>query len=176
MDLYEDLIEQAEALATKDRRKPKQANLRRAVSSMYYALFHFLVDQTCQIMLGSSNSQTPYRHVLGRAFVHTVMKQACTSFGGGTLKDSVIKGLPRNKSGNYVIPPEIQKIASLFTEIQDWRHLADYDLSEKFIRSDVLTLIEQSKHHMSQFSSSKNSDEKRFFLVCLLAWKEISGR
>jgi hypothetical protein len=44
--VHEDLLEQAVTLATLDVRKPKQANLRRAVSSVYYAVFHLLVDES----------------------------------------------------------------------------------------------------------------------------------
>jgi uncharacterized protein (UPF0332 family) len=38
--LHDDLLAQAEHLARVDKKKPKQANLRRAVSAAYYALFH----------------------------------------------------------------------------------------------------------------------------------------
>jgi hypothetical protein len=43
--VHEDLLEQAVRLAMLDVRRPKQANLRRAVSSAYYAVFHLLVDE-----------------------------------------------------------------------------------------------------------------------------------
>src|SRR5208337_2257920 len=42
MSLHAELLDQAEQLAQLDPRRPKQANLRRAVSSAYYALFHLL--------------------------------------------------------------------------------------------------------------------------------------
>ena len=45
--MYDDLLEQARILAKLDVKKPKQANLRRAVSSAYYAVFHFLVHEAC---------------------------------------------------------------------------------------------------------------------------------
>lgn len=44
MTLHHDLLEQAEHLAKRETKKPKQASLRRAVSSAYYALFHLLVS------------------------------------------------------------------------------------------------------------------------------------
>jgi len=84
--VHEDLLEQAVKLAKLDVKKPKQVNLRRAVSSAYYALFHLLVDEACRIQIGTQHNQAPFRHVLGRAFLHGVMKEACRSFGGGTLK------------------------------------------------------------------------------------------
>jgi uncharacterized protein (UPF0332 family) len=40
MALAEDLLEQAFLLLNKESKNPKQASLRRAVSTAYYALFH----------------------------------------------------------------------------------------------------------------------------------------
>jgi hypothetical protein len=104
------------------------------------------------------------------------MKQACKSFAGGSLKDSVQKGLPKNQAGVYTIPQQIQEIAAAFTELQDKRHTADYDLSEKFTRSDVLTLISEACSSVARFQKLPSSDEKRFFLACLWAWKELANR
>jgi hypothetical protein len=92
--VHEHLLEQAVTLARLDARRPKQANLRRAISTAYYALFHLLVDEACRSQIGSLHEQAPFRHVLGRAFVHGVMNEACKSFAGGTLKKGVSKGLP----------------------------------------------------------------------------------
>jgi len=174
--VYEDLLTQAASLAQLDPKKPKQANLRRAVSSAYYAVFHYLVHEACCVQIGTQHNQAAYRHVLGRAFSHTVMNQACRSFGGGTLKDAAIKGLPRNPAGNYVIPNEIQDIAKTFVELQEKRHLADYDLTERFRRSDVLALIQQVQSDVEQFATLAPSDDRRFFLACLWAWKELTTR
>lgn len=174
--MYEELIAQAMELATRDPKKPKQANLRRAVSAVYYALFHFLVHEACCMQLGAQHAQIAYRHVLGRAFAHNVMKQACVSFGGGTLKETVTKGLPRDAAGRFPIPNAIQRIAGTFAELQDSRHLADYDLTERFNRSEVIALIEQVRNHVEEFSKSPISDEKKFFLACLWAWKELANR
>ncbi len=44
MSLHDDLLIQATHLATLETTRPKQASLRRAVSTAYYALFHFLID------------------------------------------------------------------------------------------------------------------------------------
>jgi uncharacterized protein (UPF0332 family) len=174
--VHDDLLAQAEALAKLDVKKPKQVNLRRAVSSAYYAVFHYLVEEACRVQIGTQHAQAPYRHSLGRAFTHATMKLACTSFGGGTLKEVVIKGLPRDAAGNYVIHSAIQKIASTFVESQEKRHLADYDRTERFNRSDVLTLIQQVKAHIAKFSELEPSDDKKFFLACLWAWRELTNR
>jgi hypothetical protein len=133
--VFEDLLSQAVALARIDPKRPKQANLRRAVSAAYYALFHYLVREACYVQIGSQHQQAGFRHVLARGYSHQVMKQACASFGGGTLKDAVKKGLPLNAAGHYAIVKPIQLIAAAFVELQEKRHLADYDLTERFERA-----------------------------------------
>lgn len=172
MSQHEDLLEQALSLATIDAKKPKQVNLRRAISSAYYAVFHLLVDEACRIQFGTQHNDTPFRHVLGRAFAHGVMKDACKSFGGGTLKKGVAKGLP----AGFTVPAEIRELADTFVDLQDNRHLADYDLTERFKRSDVLVLIAEVRNQIENFRNLVPSNEKRFFLACLWAWKELANR
>jgi uncharacterized protein (UPF0332 family) len=170
--VHKDLLEQAMRLATIDVKKPKQASLRRAISTAYYAMFHLLVDEACRVQIGAQHNQAPFRQVLGRAYAHGIMKDACRSFGGGTLRKGVLKGLPTG----FTIPEEIRELAMTFVELQDKRHLADYDLTERFNRSDVLMLIEQVEERVEDFRNLAPSNEKRFFVACLLAWKELANR
>lgn len=170
--MYEDLLEQAVRLATLDIKKPKQANLRRAVSAVYYAVFHLLVDEACRVPIGAQHHQSPFRQVMGKAFAHSIMKEACRSLGGGTLKKSVSKGLP----ASFTIPGEVQRLVQTFIELQDKRHIADYDLTERFKRADVLALIVEVRKHSTNFRNLASSNEKRFFLACLWAWKELANR
>lgn len=174
--MYNNLIALAKTIAELDPKKPRQANLRRALSTAYYALFHYLVDEVCCVQLGSQNAQREHRYALARAFVHTSMKEACASFAGGTLKDAIIKGLPRDANGNYPIPSEIRNIARTFVELQEKRHLADYDLSETFRKVEVLRLIEQAELHVKDFQQLAVSDTRKFFLACLWAYKELKSR
>ena len=170
--MHEDLLDQAVRLAKIDLKKPKQANLRRAISSTYYAVFHLLVNEACRAQIGAHHNQAPIRQVLGRAFVHGIMKDACRSFGGGTLKRSVEKGLPVG----FTIPGEIRKLAGTFVDLQEKRHLADYDLTERFKRSEVLAVIAEVRKDIENFTNQAPSNEKQFFLACLWAWKELSNR
>jgi uncharacterized protein (UPF0332 family) len=45
MPYCDDLLEQALHLAKREKKKPRQASLRRAVSTAYYALFHLLIHE-----------------------------------------------------------------------------------------------------------------------------------
>ena len=175
--MHRDLLEQAITLATIDwKGRPRQVNLRRSISAAYYSLFHFLVDSSCRAMMGGKHEQRGYRDILARAFVHGTMFQACSSFSGGQLPIAVAKPLPKGASHQYLIVKPIQEIARLFRELQQKRHLADYDRSERFQRSEVLTQIDEVKRLMSSFENLPLSDDRHFFLVSLLTWKEMSGR
>jgi uncharacterized protein (UPF0332 family) len=170
--MHDELLEQARHLANLDRRRPRQVNLRRAVSAAYYSLFHFLVDQACRAVMGSQQQRTAHRQVLGRAFNHGTMKKACKSFSGSTLPTGVSKGLP----ATFVIPADIRLLANAFRNLQEKRHLADYDLTRRFTRSEVLGLIRQAEGVITNFRRLPASNEKQFFLACLWAWSELERR
>jgi hypothetical protein len=55
-------------------------------------------------------------------------------------------------------------------------HLADYDLSERFKRSEVLAVVEQVETVIAQFDAAPATDGRQFFLACLLSWKSLAGR
>ena len=67
----EDLLELARHLANLERIQPRQAYLRRAVSTAYYALFHLLISEAT-LNWGRSD----LRAELGRVFAHGKMKSA----------------------------------------------------------------------------------------------------
>ena len=66
----ERLLSQALHLARRDRFRPEQVNLRRAVSSAYYALFHALVGAACARLAGSGRHSRAMRLVLAHTFTH----------------------------------------------------------------------------------------------------------
>ena len=74
MTIHRDLLQQARRLAQLDPMRPRQANLRRAVSSAYYAVFHYLADQACRMMMGAQLAEAPFRHVIARGFDHGTMR------------------------------------------------------------------------------------------------------
>lgn len=167
--MHEDLLDQAAFLAAKDPKRPKQANLRRAVSSAYYALFHYLIDQACRELLGTQNDKRVYRHVLARAFDHGCMKEACVAFRDVSLPKKMAGALP----SAFAIPPELQFVAETFVQAQEKRHIADYDLSTRFARWDVAGFIHEVERAIATFESVTNVNSRQFFLVCLLTWRTL---
>jgi hypothetical protein len=70
----EDLLDLARDIADMDADNPRQASLRRAVSTAYYALFHLLISEAT-----SNWRQVELRPALGRIFEHGKMKNASSN-------------------------------------------------------------------------------------------------
>jgi hypothetical protein len=85
MSIPRDLLGQAEHLVELDPKRPKQANLRRAVSSAYYALFHLLVEEAAASLVVDRD----LRRLVRRAFDHAEMKDAAKAFGSASLPKSI---------------------------------------------------------------------------------------
>ncbi len=136
MKLSSDLLDQAEHLATKERKKPKQASLRRSISATYYSMFHFLIDAAIKEV------PAPTRHGLRRAFGHKGMKDLSKSFAAG--KPDIPDLLKSTKA--TPVHDQLRQVATAFVSRQDARHEADYNLTRRFYaerssRSSVHTLL-----------------------------------
>ena len=171
MALHSDLFSQARHLAERDPARPRQANLRRAVSAAYYALFHFLIDAACREFLGGVAADVGLREVMTRAFGDRGMKDASNQFQSGNLP----KGWANIFAGNP-IPSNLRIIARTFVEAQEKRHEADYDLSIRFIRPDVLAIINRVDRAINIWQNLSGTREARLYLISLLAWLQIQGK
>jgi uncharacterized protein (UPF0332 family) len=167
----ERLLEQASFLAGVDPRRPRQSNLRRAVSSAYYAVFHFLVDQACRSLLGSNAGRTSLRNILSRGFEHGQMKELSKSFASGTLPLWMRKTAPE-----LTIPADLRFIAETFVMLQEQRHKADYNLSVRLARSETEELIASAREAIALWPVIADDDATRLYLAGLLCWKTLRQR
>ena len=147
----DDLIRIAEHLASGGvgggRGRPVQAELRRAVSATYYALFHTLSLCCANMLVGrtpGSRSQPAWRQVY-RALEHGYAKQQCS-----------------NQKMLSKFPQQIQEFGRLFVAMQRQRQNADYDPDVQFFRSNARRLIDQSKKVLSEFGDTDARDQQAF--------------
>src|ERR1017187_10492097 len=111
MSLADDLLEQAYHLANRERKHPRQASLRRAVSTAYYSVFHLLIDEAV-----GNWSIVHQRSILARTFDHGKMKSICEDH----IKSFHISGCPPSQL-------QLKEVARRFVRLQEERHIADYD-------------------------------------------------
>lgn len=107
--------------------RPRQVDLRRAMSSAYYAMFHALCKTVADAFIGAPSPDRCERAWLQtyRSVNHGFAKSACD----------------RCSSSNYNFPQEIRDFASLFRTLQELRHEADYNPSVEFNKPDVISQI-----------------------------------
>lgn len=158
MALHHDLLEQAEHLARREKKKPRQASLRRAVSTAYYALFHMLLDEAARILF--PNAPPELRQRGARAFAHGEMKSACQAFVRPTGGITNLTTSP--------LAQEINSVASALVELQEARHKADYDLTEAFDRVQVLSRVEQARKALNDWRAVRGTPNANVFLAALL--------
>jgi hypothetical protein len=169
MSYHADLLHQAQSLATREPRRPRQASLRRAVSASYYALFHLLIEAATHRLL-AGRQREHLRIILGRAFMHSKMKATAASFASGSVSRKLKPAL-----GTLPVQPELSNVANAFVDLQQARHEADYDLSRRFTRQETMDLVTQSSDAFRDWQTVRGSTQADVFLVGLLVEHFIQG-
>jgi uncharacterized protein (UPF0332 family) len=155
-----DLLEQARQLATREPKRPKQASLRRAVSTAYYAIFHLLSTETAK------NWKRPAeRAPVARMLDHTPMGKVCTAKRDEL--NAYFKSRPA-PGHNLDVLKNLHVITNTFVEMLQHRHTADYDGSAKWSRTDVLEKIESVEAAFLSWREIRDEHEAQNFLVTLL--------
>lgn len=167
MALHDDLLEQADHLSTRERRRSRQASLRRAVSSAYYALFDLLVAEGARRL--SPAQPSLLRQQIRRAFTHADMHRVCRQFAAG----SPSQGAAQTIRGP--LEAELKRVAEIFVELQVARHEADYDLAVSFNRVDALQKVELAREGFAVWKQIRDRPNATVFLAALLfqrQWRE----
>ena len=155
--LPEELLEQAKLLLTLP---PNQANLRRAVSTAYYGLFHLLVRSTVLKW-----SDPIHQARIGRMFEHKRMKEisAATikSFGAET-------GSGASNSMEVIRRTELTKVAQAFIILQQARHDADYNLEHPLDPATAAAQVDRANSGFVSWEIASESEDAREYLFSLL--------
>jgi len=151
MSLAQDLLEQAEHLIDRDGADPKQASLRRSVSTAYYALFHLLIDEAV-----NNWGIARHRGKLARTFDHGPMKRVCDDY----VKSFYSAGRPASSL-------LLKEVARTFSELQSMRHTADYDNSCIWTKADARGWIARTGIAFTSWDAIRTQDESQDFLLSL---------
>lgn len=117
------LIETAKDLVRSKKGKPTQANLRRAVSTTYYALFHCLARTAADLLVGATRASR---------------SDAAWTQAYRALDHGFAKGKCSNGSVMGTFPTAIREFGEEFVAMQLKRHAADYAPDDTYYKSAVL--------------------------------------
>mgnify|MGYP006431601225 CR=1 FL=1 len=151
MSLGDDLLTTARSLARARPKKPRQADLRRAVSTSYYAAFHALARECADRLVGTSSthSATAWRQVY-RGLEHGPAKQACA------------------RAANLEFPDGIVGFAGIFLELQEERHRADYDPTARYTRKEANEIVGRAAQAIRDLRSAPRNDRTAFAALALI--------
>jgi hypothetical protein len=140
----EELLEAAHRLLARRRGQRGRlagARVRRSVSTTYYALFHFLLEEVSTRIAGTGNDLRIRRRVLARTITHKGLRTALDKVRGAQVNQSVEIFFQLGAAGQPIFPPSFaQNLARAFIDAQTKRESADYDLNEPLSETDARVL------------------------------------
>lgn len=139
MDMPKDLIDIAEHLARLDAGRPRQASLRRAISTAYYAVFHSVAQCCADTFVGWKKPYDLYSPIY-RSVDHARAKKVFKEFTRG------------DNAG-------LASIGHVFVELQEQRHIADYDPEPRIGRNEVLGLVDRARSTVAEVRGLSADDK-----------------
>jgi hypothetical protein len=145
------LLDQASRLSKAQARRPRGADLRRAISAAYYAVFHAVVCAAADSVVTVDKRATEQYIRVYRSVNHGALRKLCESV--------------RRQNSDF--GDDIRQFAAALLDLQEKRHSADYDPLFKAIRSDAILTITAARSAISQFQDAP-AEERAHFLSLLL--------
>lgn len=137
--------------------RPRQAMLRRAISTAYYAMFHALCQSNADTLVGgpaTGNNPELWARTY-RALDHRPAKDRLASYAsGGAL---VMSGF-----------------ANRFGNLQSQRHDADYNPRRMFLRSQVIGMIDRAEAETQAFCRMPTPQRRTLAVHLLLSSRNRS--
>jgi len=159
---HEHFFDQADKLvAPPPSGAPRQVDLRRAISSAYYGVFHFTSTALADEFAGVTQRATSRYVLIYRSIDHRTLKDICTE---------IAKQTPPPKYAPYLrgFGDPLRAFARAALELQEKRHRADYNPEPRFRTSEAKAVIGTARSAVQRFGEASPDDRKAFLtlLIC----------
>ena len=124
--------------------RPRDADLRRAMSTTYYAMFHCLSSSNAEVLVGDSGRTSDAWVSAYRALDHGPTYRRCDSSSVATF------------------PAEIRRFAAALRTLKESREDADYNPAATFSQSDVYQHIRDAFDAIEDFRQLPASQRREF--------------
>jgi hypothetical protein len=157
------LLEQADRLVLSvSTGPPRQVDLRRAISSAYYGLFHAILTAAADEFVGSTKRTTSHYTLVYRSVDHKAVRQLCLE---------IVRSPPSARYGRHAPPggygTDLQAFAEAVLDLQERRHAADYDPSIQLTASGVVGAITVARRALECFRRAGATKRKAFLTLLL---------
>ena len=140
--------------------RPHQADLRRAVSTAYYAMFHALCTSNADTLIGTVRAgpqASPWLQAY-RALDHGTAKTLLSRYGS-----------------QHQASIGIRAFATAFSNLQEQRHDADYNPKRAFTRPEVERLLDRMETTAHAFWDVPLTERRDLAAYLLLSTKRTRG-
>jgi uncharacterized protein (UPF0332 family) len=146
-----DLLNVARTFIETNPRRPREAYTRRAMSSIYYAVFHCLASSCADTFVGATHTARRSKawQKVYRSLEHGFAKNACAGPLGAFSSD-------------------IQTFANNFVGMQEQRHDADYNPHAHFLKTEVLARANEAEAIILAFEACSLPERRAFAVQVLL--------
>ena len=151
MTLSSDLVATARQLAHVHQRRPRQADLRRSISTAYYALFHGVAELAAGRLVGNTSTaqkSAAWSRVY-RDLNHLTAKKAC------------------RRPGLQGCSQELARFLMAFPQLQELRHQADYDPTVRFKQGEALSAADDAERGLSGLQDAPRDEQLHFITLAL---------
>jgi len=155
-----ELLEVARRLLARgsgQRGKLPSARIRRSVSTTYYALFHFLLEEVGKKTAGAGNSLRVRRRMLVRFITHKGARTALNKLKGSSIDTGV-----RDFFGADTAPLFASNFARVFSDAQSKRLDADYDLNKPVSARDAGVLRLRARRVIRLWRGATSTSDRDF--------------
>lgn len=139
---------------------PRQADLRRAISSAYYGVFHAILTEAADTFVGTTQRHSTRYELVYRSIDHRVLRNLCEVVLKDTLPDKFKKFEPRGGFGT-----DLRALATAVVELQEKRIAADYDPQFRARRSDTVLTIATGRTAVTRFQNASAQRRKVFLTL-----------
>lgn len=153
--LAQGFVGAARALVPGTARRPRQAYLRRAVSTAYYAVFHALARTCADALVGATRRSRPNKAWVEvyRGLDHGPARNACS------------------QTANVGFPAGIEDFADAFKQLQAARHLVDYDPMIRLSKVEAEGFITLAEDSIAALKAVGRTDRVAFATWVLITTK-----
>jgi hypothetical protein len=169
-----DLLEAAKRLTQRrsgQRGKLPAAQVRRSMSTSYYAIFHFLLEECGIRLIGAHHDLRRRRRILARMFTHQGIKVALDKVRGARVDESVAEFIrwPNASPGPLPSPIFARNFGETFSIAQARRHDADYDLNKPVSVTDARLMWLSVMQAIGEWRNAQTVDDRDFkHSLCML--------
>ena len=143
----ENFIKTAWELIPAGQGKPRGANLRRAVSTSYYAMFHCLASSCADTLIGGLQA--------GRGTDAWILTYRALNHGSAKAKCQDEQSLEQ-------FPISIRGFAKTFARLQKQRHRADYAPDARLRKSEAIQSINEAENAIRNFEGESLAERRAF--------------